>query len=403
MTRCTKLFRFLTVMLAACLFVGAAFADTVTLKDGTVLEGEVVREGDSFLYFRLSTAGIEQDRFILMDDVESIERTTVTDPADEMEDNRTEDAIASAGATRVAFITLEEMVGPFMNADALSESIERIADDNVNLVVLRINSGGGALFEIEKLHKVIEEEIQTKYRTVAWIESAISAASMTAIVVDEMIFMKEGNFGGSVGYTMSGGKATRMDGEELEKVLRMMAKASQRGGYDPLIMRAMEVPTDLSCDIDPNTGKVIWRNDLEGQYIVSTEDGNRILTFNSLDAAKYGFSDGTADTREELMDLLQIDEWVEVGQDGDEYMQQFREDVATAQVKSGELQRKMESAIRHGQISQARRHLSALRTWVKKAPSLEVYQGLDREFFRRVEEELRKMSQQINQGKSRGR
>ncbi len=372
-------------------------AAKVTLKSGETLEGEIVREGEGFIYLRMAIGGVSHDRLILMVDVSQIDREEPAAPATPAapangapakQDEPSKQSIAD-GATRVAFISLEDTVGSHLNAGALEESFKRLDDDDVDVIVLRINSGGGALAEVEPLSDFIERKMKPKARVVAWIESAISAASLTAHNLEEVYFMKEGNYGGTVAYTMTGpGQAKAASGENLEQILRLGEKISRRGNHDPLVMRAMQVYTNLSCDIDEETGKVTWRNDLEGEHIVSTE--NMILTLNSRDALKYGLSRATCDTKDELMTAMGITEWVEVGKDADAYQREFRENVSRAQVKIQELGQKMEIAISVGQIPRARGFLGEIRTWVRRAPSLEMYMGLNDEWFREQEERLRK-------------
>ena len=222
-------------VLAAC--VTTAFGSaTIHLKDGRVLEGEIVRETDTFLFIRVMIGGVGKDELVLRSNIDRIEaaEAPATAPGDEMDeldrDAESEDAAASRdGAVRVAFITLEEMVGPFMFAPALSDSVEALEDDDVDVVILRFNSGGGALAEIEPLIEVIEDEIKPEYRVAAWIESAISAAAMTASICEEIYFMSEGNLGAATGFRQGGSGAESIAGRELEEVLRLMEGVSERG------------------------------------------------------------------------------------------------------------------------------------------------------------------------------
>lgn len=413
----------LTLALAAMAFVLPATvfaADKITLKDGTVLEGRIEREGDGFVYLLVKIGSIENRRLILREDIRSIERESEradaapapeTRPADRRAPRRTpgQDAIPD-GAVRVAFITLGEqpdkdMVGPFMNADALERSIEilnKLPDgQRPQIVVLHINSGGGALIEIQKLSDVIQDKIKPKYQVVAWIESAISAAAMTAYTVEDIYFMSKGNFGAATGFFMQGNRAQAVEGRELEEVIFMMERIAARGGHPPIVMRAMQVEQELSADIDEN-GVVTWRPDLDGQYIVNPK--GRILTFNSQDAMRYKFAKGVADTKDQLMRLIVGDtEWVEVGQEAEAYQREFRDNVFAAQVEIGALQARMNLEIQAAQsartqeernrhIGAARRHLSQVRSWVRRAPSLEVYFGLTPERLREIDEQLRDMA-----------
>jgi hypothetical protein len=208
--------------------------------------------------------------------------------------------------------------------------------------------------------------------------------------------MSDASYGGSVAFSFSGGKATAVTGADLESILRFGEEASRYGARDPLIMRAMQVGTNLSVDIDDD-GVAHWRNDLKGRYIVSEE--SRILTFNSADAVKYRFARGVADTKEDLVRLMGVTEWVEVGQDADQYQQDFRDAVYTAAVEIGAILQKMQIAVDNGQIPRAERFLADLKSWARRAPAWTKHSAngappLTREFFNAVEEQLEELRRQ---------
>jgi hypothetical protein len=410
------------VILCAAMAPGAFAADKITLKDGTVLEGTIEREGDGFLFLLVRIGAVENRRLILSEDIKTITRdakatakeAAVPAKASDRGDRKAPETKATIppGTTRVAFISLgdppdKDMVGPFMNADALKRSIEILNEmpdeTRPQIVVLKINSGGGALFEIQKLSDVIEEEIKPKYQVVAWIQSAISAAAMTAYTVEDIYYMTKGNLGAATGFRMVNGRAEAVEGQQLEEVLYMMEQIAARGGHEPLVMRAMQIEQELSADIDEN-GVVTWRPDLKGEYVVNPKD--RILTLNSRDAMKFKLTKGVADTKAELMTLIVGDsEWVEVGLEADEYQHEFRDNVFNAQREINELATKlsleMEAASRSRNDEQAigrhvgaaRRYLAQIRSWVRKAPSLEVYEGWTPERFRDIEEQIRDFQQ----------
>ncbi len=294
-------------------------ADTLKLKDGRVLEGTVARESGALVWFKYKVGGVETTQVFNTSDIQRIEKDAGTpapkvDPAPETKPAETKPAEvtpakpteavkpvispAKNGAPRAAVITLgdhdKDMVGIFITAHALEEAIPLLEKEKVEVVVFRINSGGGALLEIQKLSDVIENKYKPKFRVVAWIESAISAAAMTSHCVEEIYMMKRGNYGACTGWR---GQLEAVKGRQLEEVLYMMEKISARGKHDPQIMRAMQIMEPLSCNIDEN-GDVHWFQNLSGEHIVNEEQ--RILTFNSETALKYKFSKGTADTIEEL-------------------------------------------------------------------------------------------------------
>ncbi|MFG0257624.1 MAG: hypothetical protein ACF8GE_06955 [Phycisphaerales bacterium JB043] len=406
--------RVLIAVLAALLLACHTMGDTIYLKDGSVLEGTITREEASFLFIEVTVGGITDEQLVMRDDIERIERDTPaveapreperapsvseTSPSEEA---RKPEHQVSENATRLSFVSLEGTVGPYMNAQALAESIRRIEDQEPDIIVLEVDSGGGFGLEIQPIANLIERRLKPKYRVIVWVDSAISAAAMSTLACEEIYFQSKGNFGAATGYR---GAGDAIEGEELELMLRQMEEISAWGNHDPLIMRAMQIGMDLSCDIDED-GRVTWREDLNGEYIVSTED--RILTLNALDAVRYKFARGIADTKEELAATLGADEWVEVGHEADEYQRDFRENVGRGEVESAKVLVLFDEALKRGQVGQAQRYLGQLRSWARRAPSLVQYgseQGtppMNRQFFRQLEESLAKVRKQVAQNRRR--
>ena len=412
-----------TLGVASLGMTGNALADTtkVTLNDGTVLQGEVVREGDAFLILKVMVGEVVKQEFIRKSDISSIIR-------DAPEASATDEAVADTGpvvmkgekddaqaipegASKIAFVSLEEMVGPYFNTQALMRSMDILnnlpEEEQPDIVVLRVKSGGGALFELRQLVPYIRDQIETRYRTVAWIEDAISAAAMTAWVVDELYMMRKAAIGGCTGYRMMPGGAEAMEGPELEEVLMWMERVSTWGNKSPEVMRAMQVYATLSADIDEN-GKVTWHLNDSGEYMISPE--NEVLTMHSYEAEKFGVSKGTADTKDELASALGCVEWVEVGTDADELMAEFRENVKTAELELNVLFQQMNIALNAmnatPELRNKKRHLGRaqklydqMRSWAfKKAPSLRTYGQFSDQFFEYYDEVFEDLRQQLAQG-----
>lgn len=416
---------------ALVLIAGVALASTpdalaakVHLKDGKVLEGTVKSEATGFIVFIVKVGSVQQTRVIDRNDIVKLEKDdAVTDPAAAtpaapgnvvLPATRPEDVKIPDGATKVAFVTLgdghNEMVGPYMNRDALMKSVEILdelpKEQRPDILVLQINSGGGALSEMLKLTETIHKEIKPKYRTACWIQAAISAAAMTAFASEEIYMMKQGNIGACTGFSMSGGKATAMDGEGLERVLEYMEKVSKWGKRDPLIMRAMQIAgarrgnQPLTCDIDAD-GIVTWYDGPKGKFLVCP--GDEILTLNAPDAVKYGVAIAVADTKVELGKAMGLTEWVEVGPEADAYQEEFRTAVRTGETRLSEFMSKYNTALGYAgsaptreelerQVGIARNHLRKMKSLIDNAPSLKIYNeyGIDDDWFRSEDERLRK-------------
>ena len=412
--------QFLSILVALIVsMIGAvspAIADKLHLKDGRVLEGEVEREGEGFIYFKILIGGIAKTELFTSDQILRIEKdeAEASKGGDAASDDDAPTAMSSGskpaqkrartgdsgseisdGATKVAFLSLEDMVGPLINGKAMVASSKIAKEDGAEVLVLVIDSGGGAVAEIED---IMDAFVQMKkdFRVVAWIRSAISGAQFTAFNAEEIYMMPQGSIGGSVGYSGGIGQAKAMEGKELSWILGIGEEISKRGKRNPLIMRSMQYWTVLSCDIDEN-GKVTWYEGDQGEYLVNPE--GRILTLNSQDALKYGISLGTAETQDELMQLMGIREWVDVGQRSDKHQREFRRNVKELQSRAGELQAKFNMALeaarsardqreRGTYVGRAQNVLNEVRSLLRKGPSLEKYMGLDKEWFEAQEEIL---------------
>lgn len=300
--------------------------DRLTLKDGTVLEGRVTREIDGAIWFAYSIAGVEQTKMFTPTEYSSLERESSTAaPKDEAVKPVAEGGVKAnprPGVPRAAVVTLGEtrdtkqgdMVGIYMTAYALEQMVpmleEQVGSDGTGVVVLRVNSGGGALLEVQKISDVIQETYKKKFRTVGWIDSAISAAAMSILCVEEIYFSSKANFGAATAYS---GRLNALKGIGLERVLAQMEKISARGGYDPLIIRAMQIDQPVSATRMPDGTFKFFGDATSGEIIVNRE--KEILTFNAQNALQVGFSKGTASTLEELTKAMGYAELQWVGED----------------------------------------------------------------------------------------
>jgi hypothetical protein len=427
-----KLLKSLTMALAALALLlttqTSLALDRVTMSDGTVLEGEITEETDAYIVIKVESGGLERTIIRVRGEIDEIEydidaveeqpdrdSTAETAKTTEQRDNsrqgRSNDASSNAipdGATKVAFLRTSSsrdgkgMVGPYLNGNALSEAadiLRELPEEEVpDIVVLEIDSGGGAVAELDDIIYAIHDDMKKDFRVVAWIRYAISGAAFTAMNCEEIVFMSSGQMGGNVAYYTTSSGTQALEGLELERMLEYGRRVARNGRIDPNVMWAMQVFMTLSCDIDAD-GRVTWYDDDRGEYMVSPED--KILTLNALEAQKYKVSKGTADNKKELMNVLGVTEWVEVGHDADEYLSDFRDNVWKVQARMNELFNKAIIAVNLAQnagdddqevgkqVGKARRYLGQLRSLVRRAPSTEKYQGLTPEIFETLDELLR--------------
>lgn len=406
-----------------------AAGDRVYLKDGTVVEGQILREVEGWVWIKRTVNGVEVEETLDPKNISKIERTSGT-PAPEAPAPRPSPADPkarpAAGVPRVAILTLEGTVGIQMCAKPLHDAIPLLKADGVNIVVLKFNSGGGLLLEIQRLSDVIENEYKKDFTVVAWIESAISAAAMTAHTVEDIYFMTKGNYGACTGFS---GQLDAMKGRGLEETLFMMEKISARGKHAKEIMRAMQIPGEdealsqlqisppsgkLSADIDEKTGEVTWYQDHSGKYILNPKPGEfKILTFGSAEAVRFKFARGIADTPQELLKQMGYNEFELVGKprkgftwpvsEAEDLQLKWRKNATDAEDNFGvyvndyfrnvqTAQGIADKAERGMWVTKARTALNKLRALAKDQPNLRLLRGLRDDWFEQQDDLLRRLS-----------
>jgi hypothetical protein len=422
MFRTSKILKSLALALvvagAALLTTGTAYADKLHLKDGRVLDGKVVREGKGFIFFKVKVGSVESEQLFTEDQISKIDRDDPKPKTDENikkdEDAKKTDAKADeakhTGATRVCILnfgppsdwqgTVENMVGREISVAAFRKVVPLLEKAKVDVVVIRINSGGGLSLEMPRFQDLFEKEYKPKFRTVAWIESAISAAAMSPWTIEEYYFLPQGNMGACTEFNMGNMKAST--GIKLEEVLLRMEKASAWGKKDPRIMRAMEIQEPLSVDVDEN-GEVHWRQDEQGQVVLNPK--GQVFTINANDAVKYKFAKGIAANKDELVKKMGLQEVEWVAQDATDMIDRSLRDNDAAYKRFDELLKKYQLAIgvaeqapdkeRRGiQLGIAKRLLAELKQKLALNPNFPMFLGIPDEWFGEQEELIRKLAQQ---------
>jgi len=338
------------VMMPLATFAGES---TLKLKDGRVLKGEVIKEVEGGYYqFKYKIGEMVKTELFGPGEISELIRDPGdAKPADKPEEQGVEPAqveaskdvaaetpsdapaiVTRSGVKRGAVISLGEggdknMVGQYMTADILRQSIKELKRDKVDIVVFLVNSGGGAASEVPKLADLIQNEFKKEFRVVSWIRSAISAAAMATHCIEEIYFFPEGNYGACTAWH---GDLIAAKGFQVELYLEMMRKYSAYGQHDPKIMRSMQIMDPLSATIDPN-GDVTWFQDESSGTDIVNKNG-LVLSFTAQTAERFKFSRGTASSLEELEKLmgLQEVEWVGRKRAGVPYPVSRAEDVQRA-------------------------------------------------------------------------
>ncbi len=377
-------------------------SDVVKLKNGKSYDGEIVSEEADYIEIKVSIGSIKRTILVFRDQIDSLTMDgvvvvedgeavtagaggnigsttvvkataeTVVTPDDhssiEVVDDNEIDMIATANK-RVFVIPMEGMVGTGFRMDKLKAAVDMARPYNPDVIILRIDSGGGYLYELYKISDYIRE-LRDEFRVVAWIRSAISAAAMTAFNCREMYFMKEGNMGAATAF--SGNTVINDDDNALW--LAYAREMFVAGGWDPRIAQAMIVKEYwLSADIEIlESGErlIHWHDTNSGEFVLSRNNENLVL--DAREAYKFKIANAICDNEEELAEALNLDGWVEVSDAGRKFMENWLKTVERADKEIPLLYRKYQNAGQGGTariaLTQRAQIIRELIKWTKRLP-----------------------------------
>lgn len=397
----------------------------IHLKDGRIIEGTIQREVNGYVWIKARIANVEQELTLRPEEIDKIDRLTgdaapAADAPAKPEDAKDvvkDPGTKTSGAPKAVILTLGElpernMVGLFTNAKPLMDAIptleEELGKDGSGVVILRLRTYGGMVIEINKLHKVILDELKPRFRTAGWIEIAISAGAATSQVLDELYFTTPGIYGAAVGFSSQGGVMKAMSGRSFEEFLFYMEQMSAKGGRAPEIFHAMQDTVPLSCTIDEN-GDVKWYQDeTSGKFLVNPAD--KVLTFNSTDAIKYKFARAVVDDYRDLPKAMGYQELSFVGKKvngydwpvskSEEIQLRYRGKVFDDQTKTNAYLTDYQGSIQQAQaaaekadkakfVGRARNALGSIKSMVKNNPNfaLTIFSQLPEDWPTWIEEQ----------------
>ncbi|MFG0328281.1 MAG: hypothetical protein ACF8PN_00125 [Phycisphaerales bacterium] len=404
----------LTLLMAVVMTAGFAFGDVVKLKNGKTYEGEIVEQTDDIVILKIQIGSIEKLFTLYANEIESIDTGESTGDDTPVETTRpvagtenterpsTPERSDFTGKKTVFVIPMHGGVGEKFRKDKLEESINAARKHNPDVIVLEINSPGGALSEVVKLRDYLAE-VRDEFRIVTWVKSAISAAAMTALNTREIYFMREGHMGAATAWRPTGNGGEAVTGEALEEILEFSRRMSEAAGYNPFIIQAM-IKKDYALSADrevlPNGEiKVTWYDSEDGGDHLLCREGE-ILTFTASEAEFFGVSKGTADNEQELARMLNLDGWHEVSQDGREIQERWWALVDEANREIPRLAQRYQYLLGRGgserevrrQLGEAANTLRELIRWLQRDPAFaDMYSFRIQDLERELREILRRI------------
>jgi membrane-bound serine protease (ClpP class) len=162
----------------------------------------------------------------------------------------------------------------------LAPYLERVLDDakdaGAAAVIIEINTPGGRLDAVLQMKDAI---LDSPVRTIAFVDrTAFSAGALVAIASNE-IYMTSGAVLGAA-TPVDGGTGDTASEKVVSAVRSTFAATAEARGRDPLVAEAM---VDINVDIP------------------GLSPSGQLLTLTTTTALDWGYADGVAETREELL------------------------------------------------------------------------------------------------------
>lgn len=329
--------------------------DKIILRNGRVIEGEILSETATEVRINVVLAGISAPATYQKSDILEIVRGERVEDAGEgaaeagagaaeiPSRRRSEPGTISAStdAPTVSVIRLEGLFGRDITPTPVRQAVEAVKRDQPDFLVIYLNNTWGAFgqelpndaqtsfdwFEVANqiepiLTREIEQTWEKKPQLIFWVRNAMGGAAFLPFIANEIYFHPEGRMGG-IGtleqmFEGVGDEVVRQKQRSL-RLARAQGLAIA-GGYDYRLVTAMARKSYvLSYDIFGNMFERMPEN--PGEFVLTddgkddradtmrqliTGEGDDVLTLRADTALKLGVSKGTAGDREELLEHLGI-------------------------------------------------------------------------------------------------
>jgi len=265
--------RWLTVLALAA--SAAALGDTVTLKDGRVIEGEIVERSRTKIVMDALISNITMRMEFRTSEIESIEEGEAPEPEapaaePERPERRTRAArepAALAEKTEYLLVPIKGVFGEEVGPSGVERTLEYASRRGIEHVVFEIDSPGGAVWAAEAISEAIAAHDDT-VRCYALVDDAISASIWVAFNCDRIFVRPDGVLGGAVAYRQDTSTGSVEVDAKLNSILAArVAGICERNGHPEAVARAMILHNE----------SLYASHDGEGGYYFSNDGGDKQL------------------------------------------------------------------------------------------------------------------------------
>ena len=309
-------------------------ADIVTLKDGTVYEGVIIKETRAQVVIEVSIANIKSTKTFPRYKVKSIEHKPVENAEDSKPENddkdidkpktstlrstkRTARSTSKKSATSTSpkdnyiIVPILGMIGQETNADGLRRTLKLAARKKVKHIVFTIDSPGGYIYDAVETLKVLKEyDDALTYHAIVE-EGAISASSVYVAAADDIFVRPGARVGGAVAYTKDNTSGSAKVDAKLNSIwAAQIAAHAESKGYPGDIFRAMVV---LDAEIWLDTEGAVTDSRPAGKSTAKRIDSrSTILTIRASQMIQIGMAKEFTGGIGQLGDVIGATKWTEI-------------------------------------------------------------------------------------------
>ena len=296
------------LLLAAAVLLasaGAASADKVYCKDGTVTTGQIIADTGDSIVLAVGKTGEKTIVSISIKDIKAV----VNEAQPQGEAPKLPPATAPAdpdAAQGVGYYPLPIVgeIGLDVKAKTLALALEDARQRGPDYVVLYIDSAGGSVNETRLILDVLAEAQDLKLA--AYVEQALSAAAIIALACPDICMKPSAVLGGVVPFKVGPEGTPQAVEEKFEAIIRAQFRAAaEMGGHPSVLVEAMMNP-NMQLFLIEKDGKKTLAAQGEGKLL---KDKGKVLALTAKEAMECGLVKGTARNLESMHEAMGIEAW----------------------------------------------------------------------------------------------
>ncbi len=314
--------------------------DELILKDGRIIQGELLEETETEVKFRIVVGSLSAIRTYPRSEVLAVTRGTEAKPESAKQPKDSMSADGSSGGPSVYVMELTGEWGRDIAVPPIRDMLKDAQQYKPDIVVLVIDNfyedafGNEFsddklerfdIFAVEEIEPLFTHEVPVEWgyepRWVVWVKNAMGGAAPLPFNFEEIYFAPEGRMGG-IGYLIyswgtMGDKVVRE--KQLSLRLGHLEGMAIRGKHDPMIIRAMsEMRMEMCYSMEGGKAVLHKRLPESPNEILLTDNGtleefqddmqarvrgntNDALTLKADLAQALGVSKGTVSSIDELL------------------------------------------------------------------------------------------------------